>query len=401
MKVLWVTPKLPYPPESGDKLRQFNLISRLSSEIEISLVAFTLTKQEEHFAKHMEQFCSRVKTFFFNELSQFQRIRSIISSANPYYVSRYQKPEVRDYIRSELQSFRPDLIQIEHTYLAEYLRWIPSDLARPSILTKHNIDADLAMQNYKLADGVVRRAFWWLEWKKMSYYEPSVDNLFSSVVVMSHNDESKILSRKKTPASVHVVENGVDTQKLKPISPVNEPVMLFVGALDYPPNQDAAICICREILPLLQKYSKNIKILIVGRKPSAEILNLRSQSVEVHGDVPEVEPFYKRASVAIVPLRAGSGSRLKILEAMALGRPVVSTSKGAEGLEIDPGRDFMLANDPSAFAESIRNLLDDRDLYERIAARARKTVEQKYDWTEAARKMTRIYEMLCPGRGGT
>lgn len=400
MKVLWISPKLPYPPESGDKLRQFNLIRNLSANVEISLVAFTLTKQEEDLAGYMNQFCQRVKTFFFHELSQFQRIRSIVTSVNPYYVLRYQNPDVSNYIQHEIETFRPDLIQIEHTYLAEYLRHISTSLKCPTILTKHNIDADLAFQSYKLADSAVKRVFWWIEWRKMAFYEPLADNLFSSVVVMSETDKMEILGRKKPPTCVHVVENGVDTQRMQPLRPHSEPIMLFVGALDYPPNQDAAICICQEILPLLQKYFHNARILIVGRKPSAEILNLRSQCVEVHGDVPEVEPFYKRASVAIVPLRAGSGSRLKILEAMALGRPVVSTSKGAEGLEIDPGRDFMLANDPTAFAQSIRNLLDDRDLYERIAARARKTVEQKYDWTEAARKMTRIYEMLCAGRGG-
>jgi polysaccharide biosynthesis protein PslH len=399
MRVLWISPKLPYPPESGDKLRQFNLIRKLSSKTEISLIAFTLTKQEEDFAGHMNSFCPRVKTFYFHGLSNVQRIRSIVTSTNPYYVARYQNADVSDYIQNEMESFRPDVVQIEHTYLAEYLRRIPSHLRRPSILTKHNIDAHLAWQSYKFADGAFKKMFWWLEWKKMALYEPRADNLFSSVVVMSNTDKQEILSREKPPASVYVVENGVDTQKLKPLSPVREPVMLFLGALDYLPNQDAAIYICSTILPLLKKSVENPKILLVGRKPSSEILNLQSESVEVYGDVPDVEPFYERASIAMVPLRAGSGSRLKILEAMALGRPVVSTSKGAEGLEIEPGKDFMLADDPKDFVESIRDLLIHKDLYENIASRARETVERKYDWSEAANKMTRIYETLCEAQG--
>lgn len=399
MKVLWISPKLPYPPESGDKLRQFNLIRELSSSTEISLIAFTLTRKEESWAGHMRRFCTQVKTFFFDELSQIQRISAIITSPVPYYVSRYQRADVRDYIQSELESFRPDVIQIEHTYLAEYLRRIPSHLKRPSILTKHNIDADLALQSYKFADNPVKKVFWWLEWKKMAFYEPNADNLFSSVIVMSNTDKTAILRRKKPPASAHVVENGVDTRKLRPLTPSHEPVLLFLGALDYLPNQDAAIYICREIMPLLKKSFPDARMLIVGRKPSAEILSLGSDSVEIHSDVPEVEPFYQRASIAIVPLRAGSGSRLKILEAMALGRPVVSTSKGAEGLEIEPGKDYLLADDAKTFVESIGKLLVNHDLYEKIASKARQTVEHKYDWSQAAKKMMRIYDTLHKSHG--
>ncbi len=399
MKVLWISPKLPYPPESGDKLRQFNLIRELSSNIEISLIAFTLTRHEESLAGHMKRFCPRVKTFFFDEFSQLQRINAIVKSPDPYYVSRYQRADVNNYIRNELETFQPDLIQIEHTYLAEYLRRIPPHLKRPSILTKHNIDAHLALQSYKFADSLVKKVFWWLEWKKMAFYEPKADRLFSSVVVMSNTDKEAILNRKKPPAATHVVENGVDTRKLLPFAPSSKPVLLFIGALDYLPNQVASIYICREILPLLKNIFPEVRILIVGRKPSSEILKLGSESVEVHGDVPEVEPFYETSSIAIVPLKAGSGSRLKILEAMALGRPVVSTSKGAEGLEIEPGKDFMLADDPQTFVESIRDLLVHRELYEKIATGARQTVENKYDWSEAAKKMMRIYEALHAGHG--
>jgi glycosyltransferase involved in cell wall biosynthesis len=399
MKVLWISPKLPYPPESGDKLRQFNLIRHLSSGVDISLIAFALAKEEEVQSKHMEQYCGKVRTFFSPNPSYVERIRSILTTGKPYYVSRYQDLAVAAYIIDEIETFQPDLVQIEHTYMAEYLRKIPPDLERPSILTKHNIDADLALQNYRLADSSVRKVFWWLEWKKMALYEPYVDNLFSSVVVMSEVDKAEILRRKKPPPVVNVVENGVDTVKLQPFAPVYDPVMLFIGALDYLPNQDAANYLCREIFPLIKKSFQNAGILLVGRKPSPEILGLASEAVEVWGDVPEVEPFYRRASIAVVPLRAGSGSRLKILEAMALGRPVVSTTKGAEGLEIEAGKDFLAADDPAAFAESIKMLFNEPGLYQNISSHARKTVEEKYDWSEAARKMSAIYDRLCATGG--
>ncbi len=394
MKVLWISPKLPYPPESGDKLRQYNLMRKLSSSVDINLIAFTLNIDEPTRSPEMLEVCRKVRTFFFRELNNIERIASILTSTRPYYVSRYQDAVVTSYLQDQIRNFRPDVIQIEHTYLAEYFRRLPSKLKMPSILTKHNIDADLALQSYKLADTPVKRAFWWLEWKKMSFYEPRVDNLFSTVVVMSEVDKAQILDRKKPPSSVCVVENGVDTERLKPLPAVRKPVLLFVGALDYLPNQDAAIYICNEILPVIRNSFPDTRVLIVGRKPSQEILNLACGSVEVWGDVPSVEPFYERASLAIVPLRAGSGSRLKILEAMALGKPVISTSKGAEGLQIEPGKDFMVAEDTAGFAESVSKLLSNPELYDEISANARKTVEEKYDWSEAARKMTLIYERL-------
>ncbi|MEI8183367.1 MAG: glycosyltransferase [Desulfomonile sp.] len=394
MKVLWISPKLPYPPESGDKLRQFNLMRHLCSSVDISLVAFMLNQEEECHSENMRQYCRRVRTFYSPNPSYAKRLRSIVTTSTPYYVSRYQDFAATRHILDEVRTFQPDIVQIEHTYMADYLEKITPASRPPSVLTKHNIDADLAFQNYRLADGLVRKVFWWLEWKKMSVYEPYVDNLFSSLVVMSETDKAEILRRKQSPQCVDVVENGVDTVKFQPLPPVHDPVLLFIGALDYLPNQDAANYLCREIFPLLKKSFQSVKILLVGRKPSHEMLSLASEAIEVWGDVPEVEPYYRQASIAVVPLRAGSGSRLKILEAMALGRPVVSTRKGAEGLDIQAGKDFLAADDPAAFAASIAMLLNDPGLYRNVSLQARKTVEEKYDWSASARKMLAIYNKV-------
>lgn len=399
MKVLWISPKLPYPPESGDKLRQYNLIRILSSDVEISLVAFTLTPEEDNYAGHMAQYCSSTKTFFSENPSNTERIKYILRLRLPYYVSRYQNADAIAYIDGEIKRFQPDVLQIEHTYMAEYLRNIAPQFRPPSVLTKHNIDSDLACQSYLLAKSSVSRFFWWLEWKKMRVYEPHMDHLFSAVVTMSDSDRSVVLQRKHPPSFVEVVENGVDTSKFAPLPPGYDPVLLFIGALDYLPNQDAALYLCAQILPLIRKTIPGVKVLLVGRKPSQEILNLSSEVVEVWGDVPDVEPYYTRASVAVVPLRAGSGSRLKILEAMALGRPVISTGKGAEGLDLEPGEDFLRGEDAASFSEAVVKLLNDPDLYRKIAARARRTVVEKYDWSKAAQKMQSIYRRVAGQRG--
>ncbi|MGC8906043.1 MAG: glycosyltransferase [Desulfomonilaceae bacterium] len=395
MRVLWISPKLPFPPESGDKLRQFNLIKRLSQRTEISLAAFVIKREEEEYASYMRQYCRRVRTFYSPNRSYARRLLAMASHAVPYYVWRYHSRTAIEYVRNQLAQFRPHVLQIEHTYMGEYVRAIPHDMRPPSVLTKHNLDADLAYQSYRLAKGSVAKTFWWLEWKKMSRYEPAVDKSMSALVVMSQEDKNRLLAKEQTLPPIEIVENGVDTALLRPLSPVHDPVAIFVGAFDYLPNQDAAFWFCKEILPRIKEFHVNAKVLLVGRNPSGSVTQLMSDGVEVHADAPDVLPYYRRAAVAVAPLRGGSGSRLKILEAMALGRPVVSTQKGAEGLELEPGKDFLQADDPTAFAAAVASLIRDRKLYRSIAEHARKTVEAKYDWDIAAQKMTLLYERLA------
>lgn len=394
MKVLWVSPKLPYPPESGDKLRQFNLIKRLSQTAEISLAAFVLKREEEQYASYMRRFCTRVQTFYSPNRSYARRFIAMSSRTLPYYVWRYNSQRALQYVRTELARFRPHILQIEHTYMSEYARSIPDQERPPSVLTKHNIDADLAYQSFRVAKSPISKMFWWLEWKKMALYEPKADRFMTALVVMSEQDRARLLQKESDLPSVKVVENGVDTSMLKPLAPINDDVVIFVGAFDYLPNQDAALWFCQRVLPILKDFRINAKVLLVGRNPSPSVTQLISEAVEVHADVPDVLPYYQRSAVAVVPLRAGSGSRLKILEAMALGRPVVSTEKGAEGLELEPGIDFLQAEAPRSFAAAIASLMRDRDLYLRIADRARRTVETKYDWNIAAQKMTQLYQQV-------
>jgi len=399
MKVLWISPKLPFPPESGDKLRQFNLIKRLSQRTEISLVAFVIKREEEEYVHYLRPYCTHVRTFYSPNLSYARRILAVASHAVPYYVWRYHSRNALEYIRTELGRFSPHVLQIEHTYMCEYALAISEAVRPPSVLTKHNLDADLAHQSFRLASSPISKMFWWLEWKKMSQYEPAVDKSMSALVVMSHQDRTRLLENEHKLPPVEVVENGVDTSLLRPLTPLDDPVLIFVGAFDYLPNQDAAVWFCKSILPIVKDFNVNAKLLLVGRNPSLVVTQLISDFVEVHADVPEVLPYYQRAAVAIVPLRAGSGSRLKILEAMALGRPVVSTQKGAEGLKLEPGKDFLQADDPTSFATAITSLICDRDLYCEIADRARKTVETKYDWDIAAQKMRQLYEQVsCESR---
>jgi len=164
--------------------------------------------------------------------------------------------------------------------------------------------------------------------------------------------------------------------------------------LNYPPGSDAALYFCNEILPRIKRVMENVQVWIVGANPPLKVKKLSENGVHVTGRVEDVVPYYKQSTACIVPLRAGGGTRLKILEAMALGRPVISTSIGCEGLDVVDGKHLLIADNPEQFAEKTVRVLMDRILYQRIVSEARQLVVDKYDWDTLAKDLLHIYDEL-------
>jgi glycosyltransferase involved in cell wall biosynthesis len=196
-----------------------------------------------------------------------------------------------------------------------------------------------------------------------------------------------------------VVTNGVDTEELRPLAPASEPYLIFTGTMDFRPNVDAARWFCRNVLPLVRQQTPDTHFYIVGQRPTTEVAALGQQpGVTVTGAVPDVLPYWNRAALCLVPMRMGGGVRLKVLEAMALGRPVVSTAIGCEGIDIIPGHHCAIADDPREFARQIVELLSDRARCQAMAARARELVVERYDWRHLVPRLERFYHELTAGR---
>jgi glycosyltransferase involved in cell wall biosynthesis len=202
---------------------------------------------------------------------------------------------------------------------------------------------------------------------------------------------------------VEVIPNGVDTQRYQPLPEANTPPhLLFIGNMGYAPCIDAVSFFCLEILPLIQRAIRSVELWIVGRDPQPEVTHLDGQGVHVTGRVEDIIPYYRQTKVSVVPLRAGGGTRLKILEAMALGRPVVSTTIGSEGLDAINGEHLLIADQPEQFAEQTVRLLTDRHLYQHIASRGRQLVESRYDWDQIAGRLMDVYaDLVEPEYSGT
>jgi glycosyltransferase involved in cell wall biosynthesis len=230
----------------------------------------------------------------------------------------------------------------------------------------------------------------------MLRWEPHYAERFDRCTTVSEIDR-QLLLKANPRLRVDVISNGVDIQKYEPLPAENaSQALLFIGNMQYPPCVDAVLYFYREIFPRIRRAIGAVDLWIVGRDPRPEVLQLKGEGIHVTGRVEDVVPYYRQSAVCVVPLRAGGGTRLKILEAMALGRPVVSTTIGCEGLEVVDGEHLLIADSPEQFAEKTVRLLTDRQLYQHISTNGRQVVEARYDWDKIAERLMEVYaECYC------
>ena len=310
----------------------------------------------------------------------------------PPETAQYQSPILHNLVHTG--NF--DIIQIEETLLAPYAESLPRAAATKTVLTFHNIHFQQTRRIAALETSPLRRAMRHGNAAWMRQYEPRLARRFHRVITVTPDDRD-LLSPTAPGIPIDVLPNGVDTKALVPL-PENAgpPALVFVGTMNYRPCIDGAQWLVREILPLLRSQIPDLALWIVGRSPAPEVAALAGNGVHVTGTVPETTPYYSRSSVAVVPLRAGGGSRLKILEAMALGRPVVSTTIGAEGIDAGDNTHLLLADTPGDFANVVLRLLRDAALRQTLATRARHHVETTHDWDLIAARQLQIYRELVP-----
>ena len=236
----------------------------------------------------------------------------------------------------------------------------PENLATPTVLFQHNVESALWQRMATTESNPVKRFAYQIEARKMTRYERRALRKFHHVIAVSEHDRQQMLAMDPS-CSITVVPTGVDTQKypLAPPASANPPRIVFTGSMDWEPNIDAVDYFCREIFPRVRAEFPAAVFQIVGRNPHARVKQLASPSVQVTGTVPSVAEYLRDATVVVVPLRIGGGTRLKIFEAMAMGKAVISTSIGAEGLDVESGRDLMLADDAASIAQAINLLLRD------------------------------------------
>jgi glycosyltransferase involved in cell wall biosynthesis len=400
MKILIVAPDVPNPPYTGGQLRCFHVLKHLAARHEIFFVGLTRLREREKF-DDVAQYCAgmhvmtpQVSPYQRPRIKALQRIhwRWHELTRKPEGFLREESSELSQVIQQTVRDWQPDIIQVEDSPIGQHLLSLPRFGQEVRALVMHNVISQLEKQKMLLAQSRAERVKGWLDWKKAIALEKRICRAFDVFFTMSEADE-QIVRRLYGLEKIFVSPNGVDVQAYRP-PPVDasKPEILFTGLMLYAPNHDGALWFGREIFPLIQREISDAHFTIMGRFPKPEVESLASAHVTVTGEVPDAQPYFERAAVCVVPLRLGSGTRLKILEAFAMGKAVVSTTLGAEGLEAASGRHLLMEDDPASFAAAVVRLLKDPNLRQQLGQAGRTLAVRRYDWRQIGDGIERAYE---------
>ncbi len=391
MKILWVKSDFLHPTTRGGQIRTLETLKRLHQRHEIHYVAFDLMDQPEGPA-YASEYCTRAYPVLHRvpkktSLAFVGQLAAGVFQSLPVAVSRYRSKAMKRQIQQILRVQKFDAIVCDFLFPAPNM----PDLAT-CVLFQHNVESTIWKRHVEHAAGFARRTYFQLQARRMLAYESQVCRAVKSVIAVSEADAG-IMREQYGVQRVAAVPTGVDLEFFaRPANPPRVADLVFLGSMDWMPNIDGMRWFVSEVLPLIRERRPECSLSIAGRKPAAEILALaaRDPGIQVTGTVPDVRPYLWGSAVSVVPLRIGGGTRLKIYEAMAAGIPVVSTTVGAEGLDIREGETIRIGDDPRTFADACLELLDHPDQRARMAGNALHMIEERYSWEVAARRFEEL-----------
>jgi sugar transferase (PEP-CTERM/EpsH1 system associated) len=407
MNLLFLTPQLPYPPHQGTTIRNFNIIKHLAPRHEITLLSFG-TPEELQNAAPLRALCRHIEIAPYPARTIAQRTRDTFFSPLPDMALRLKSDEMHARVAATLADKSFDVIQVEGIEMARFISPLAS---RPAPLVFDDHNAEYVLQRTACESDARRVSRWhaalysFVQWKKLEHYERDVCRRARHIVACSDTD-ANALRELLTPTlnpNLSIIPNGVDTDFFVPsdavcAKPLADLSLVFIGKMDFRPNIDAMLWFCDEILPRIRTELPLAHLVIVGQKPAPRVAALRARpGVAVTGWVADTRPYVADAAVYVVPLRMGSGTRLKVLEAMAMGKAIVSTARGVEGIDLVADRDALIADTPDAFARAVAALLRDADRRRVLGRAARALAESKYDWRKIVPKFEQVYEMTKDG----
>ena len=398
MKLLFLAPYLPSPPQSGAPRRVHGLMSELSRRHDVSLLAFTVPGEDAGAAiRATKEYCAEVVTVendhldraLSGKMKRALQLRSLLGKKSFERLAYYDPSFQRELDRmAERGGF--DVITTEHSQMACYRLPHTARL----VLDEHNIEYDILFRTTTAERLTLRKLYSWVNYLKLRGEERAAWQQFDGVTLTSERDEM-VLRRDASGTRTAVIPNGVDTEFFVPAdAPVAPDTILFFGAINYYPNTEGLLFFLDEVFPIVKRKRPDAKLVIVGQLPPPAIVARAADDVIVTGLVDDVRPYLERAAVVIAPLRIGGGTRLKIVEAMAMGKAIVATRLGAEGLEVRDGQDILLGDTEEDFASQVTRVLGDEALRVRLGKSARKRAEEQYSWKGAVDRLEHFYEQL-------
>ncbi len=395
MKLLFLANRIPYPPYRGDKLKIYNLAKRLKGKHELHLLTFAQTKAEFEYKKDLEQIFTSVQLVYLPKWRSALNCLNGFWDTKPFQVLYFQSAEMRRLVKTTLQQHQFDAVHVQHLRMAPYLA---GERSVPRILDLPDAFSLYWERRNQVPRGLLRKHFEQMEQKRVFRYE----NVISSydLALTCSIEDLEYLRQQHHVDNLGLLPNGVDLETFSSSAHdySRSDTLLFTGNMDYAPNVDAVVYFREQILPLIWERHPHVQFVIAGQRPVKKVNDLAGPQVQVTGFVRDLAAVYDSASVVVSPLRFGAGTQNKVIEAMAMGVPVVCSQVGFRGLGIESGSGAFMETQPAEFANRVSQLLDDEQLRRMTGEKGRAVAQTSFNWDLIAQKLEQYFRDICVGR---
>ena len=395
MRILFVTPYVP----SHIRVRPFHFIKLLSTMHEIALVTLVCDEYERELVNEVAPYCSSLDMVPLPKWQAYAHCLGALPTTTPLRVAYYRSAAFVACLQKVMARERTELIHGELIKTVPALQQLAVQTHTPIVYDAVDCISSYLMQQWQSISGIrnpLKKAFVYSELQKMRRYEPKALARFEQVLITAEHDRNYLYTLGVPTEQLHVVPNGVDTEYFTPPNgPRAVDTLVFCAKMDYYPNAQGIVTFCHDVLPHIWKSRPQTRLTIVGNNPPSAVRALaRDTRITVTGYVPDIRPYLGTASVALAPLHVAAGMQNKVLEALAMGTPMVATPTSCRALQVVDGEQLLLAKDNASFAESVLRLLVNPQLAQQLGQAGRHYVEEQHSWTSAIHTLNTLYQGL-------
>ena len=397
MKILFLSQRFVLPMDTGGKIRTGNILRELNKLAQVTVISNVESPKDDPYFQAMKGMCHRFISVPWKETERYS-LKFYISVLTKK-LSRYPVSVLNDYSRNLEKAVLDELEQGDYDLLiCDFLQSSLNVIkARgvPTLLFQHNVEAQITLRHLERAKSSMMRLFWKLQHTRMFRHERAMCQWFDGVIAVSDSDKD-IMQRWYGADNVHTIPTGVDINFFAPQSVVQKSQLVFTGSLDWLPNEDALVHFIDKVFPIVKAELPNTRLLVVGRKPPPRLERLVKDrsDIELTGWVDDTRPYIAESAVYIVPIRIGGGTRMKIYEALSMGKALVSTTVGAEGLPLTDGEHFINADEDTDFACAVIELLQDDVKRQALGENARRYVVEHFGWDKVALRFLEVCQQV-------
>lgn len=381
LKVLQLCLKVPYPPNDGGRIAMHNMQkSWWSNDIEVKVLTFNTIKHPVQLDQLPSDYLQKTKiegVFLDNSVKFLDALKALLKGES-YNVKRFISSEFTDKLQSVLEHNTFDVVQLESLYMAPYIETIRQFSKAKIVFRPHNIEYKIWERLFKNQNNPVKNGYLRILTKQLKNYEQSILNKVDLLLPLTC-DDAALLTKMGCLKPIMVLPIGIDTSEYPLLIPPNNHVVFHLGAMDWMPNHEGVKWFLKRVWPLVEQKNNKAELRLAGKGMPSEILKLKRNNIKVEEWVDDVSGYFEAGQIMIVPILSGSGMRVKIIEGMAMGKAIVTTSIGLEGILAADRREVLIANESAEFAYRILELLDQPELVKSLGTAARRLVEERYE----------------------